>query len=337
MSFQKSDEAGSAACGSSAESEVPAAGITDQFSPDPGEPDREDYLRQLEASVPEVHRFVAQRIANKADAEDIAQQALLQAVAKLATFRSEHFRAWLFTIARRLIIDHYRAQNRVQFVELTEAAQGGTEPCLRTGDDAVHWRCDCRARLGKWVDCITGQLRLEEQVAVLLADAHGHSDKSSAVELGVTLASFKLLLHEARSRLSKVSGGTCVLLSGARTDMADGAPPEPALHADAVTNPKRAGCARPPAPASNSHNATFARRSGGGAASGQCPARGHCSEDPSHNCSAGEKCCLGNGACLSTKCRFGVGCRLGIKCCRQTPKLLALRARLLQALVLNPN
>ena len=46
-----------------------------------------------------------------------------------------------------------------------------------------------------WVVCITRHLRLDAQVAVLLADVHGFSDEDSAAELDMTLPSFKLLLH----------------------------------------------------------------------------------------------------------------------------------------------
>jgi hypothetical protein len=46
----------------------------------------------------------------------------------------------------------------------------------------------------------------------------------------------------------------------------------------------------------------------------------------------GVRCCVRNSGCLSRGCHFGVGCPLGIKCCRQAPKLLDLRSRLLAGL-----
>jgi len=70
---------------------------------------------------------------------------------------------------------------------------------------------------------------------VLLADVHGHSDKSSAAQLDMTVPSFKLLLHGARSRLNKFSGGSCVLLSNSRSASA-GAPPSTPACVDAGAN-----------------------------------------------------------------------------------------------------
>jgi len=96
---------------------------------------RQDYLHRLELTpidAAEVHRFVARRVANHADAADIAQQTLLLACAKLSSCRGENLSAWLFTIARHLIVDHYRAKNRIQFVDVSPAALAETEPALRT-------------------------------------------------------------------------------------------------------------------------------------------------------------------------------------------------------------
>lgn len=168
-------------------------------------------MRRLESSASDLHRFVARRVANPVDAADIAQQTLLLACAKLDTCRGEDILPWLFTIARHQIVDHYRARGRFRFVEADTLAE--TEPALQTRPDVVHSACECRQRLGTWLDCITRRLRLEEQVAVLLADAYGHRDKDSADLLGMSVPSFKLLLHGARARLREIAGGNCALVS----------------------------------------------------------------------------------------------------------------------------
>jgi len=168
------------------------------------------YVPPLELSTThaaEVHRFVARRVANVADAADIAQQTLLLACTKLGDCRGENLSGGLFTIARNLIVDHYRTQNRFQFEEVEALAE--TEPALQTASDAVLLVCERRERLSGWLDCITDQLRLEEQVAVLLADVYGHRDKDSAAVLCMSVPCFKLLLHGARARLHEVADGDC--------------------------------------------------------------------------------------------------------------------------------
>ncbi len=169
------------------------------------------------ADVAEVHRFVARRVSNHADAADIAQQTLLLACAKSETFRGKNFSGWLFTIARHLIVDHYRTQNRFQFLAVEALVE--TEPALWTPRDAVRVVCECRALVSGWLDCLNQRLRLEEQVAVLMADIYGHRDEDSAAVLRMRLPSFKLLLHGARGRLHGVVGGRCTVVK-----TTDGAP-----------------------------------------------------------------------------------------------------------------
>lgn len=167
--------------------------------------------RELSAAdAAKIHRFVSRRVANSADAADIAQQALLRAWAKRRHCRGESFSGWMFTIARHLIVDHYRAKGRFQFVELATVIEG--EPALQTSPDSVRAVCERRERLSCLMGCITRQLRLEEQVAVLLADVYGHRDRDSARLLFMSLPSFKLLLHGARTRLREVAGGDCMLV-----------------------------------------------------------------------------------------------------------------------------
>ena len=182
-------------------------------------------MHRLELYAAEVHRFVERRVANVADAADIAQQTLVQACANLSTFRGDSLRAWLFTIAQNLIVDHYRAQKRFQFVEVERAALAETEPALHTAPGAVRVVCESRERLRCWLDCVTHRLRLEQQIAVLLADIYGYRDRDSAVVLSMSLPCFKLLLHGARARLHEVAGGSCALVS--KTSAAPSQKPPP--------------------------------------------------------------------------------------------------------------
>ncbi len=171
---------------------------------------RQDCGHRLELSAgiaAELHRFVARFVANLADAADIAQQTLLLACAELSTCRGENLSPWLFAIARHLIVDHYRAQNRFRFVEVVAALEEA-EPALQTPADAVLAAGECRERLRSLLDFITRGVCLEHQVAVLLADVYGHRDKHSAAVLRMSVPCFKLLLHGARARLREIVGGS---------------------------------------------------------------------------------------------------------------------------------
>lgn len=186
-------------------------------------------LAALELEVESLRGFVARRVANRADAQDLAQQALLLACARIATFRGQNLRGWLFTIARHLIVDHYRKTGLSRFVEL-EGDAG--DPALHSPGVAAPIVCALRERINCWALCISKRLHLEEQVTVLQADIYGYRDREGAAALGMSEASYKLLLHGARAHLRAHAAGTC-----AGVPMAEPCPCE--------TN---SGAGRPPSP-----------------------------------------------------------------------------------------
>jgi RNA polymerase sigma-70 factor, ECF subfamily len=177
--------------------------------------------KELELQAGVVHRFVAQRVPVHADAQDIAQQALLRAWINLNKYRGGDFRAWVLAIARRLVVDHFRAQRRISELEGTPSLKAESELTLQSGPELIQIVCDCRARLRSWRDCLTRRLPLEEQVAILLADAHGYHDRESVTIMGISLPSFKLLLHRARKHLRAIAGDRCDLLESTRAVGAD--------------------------------------------------------------------------------------------------------------------
>jgi RNA polymerase sigma-70 factor (ECF subfamily) len=185
---------------------------------------RQDDLNRIERVSPDVHRFVSQRVANRADAADLSQEALLIACAKLATFRGDNLNAWLFAIARNLIIDYYRSQGRFTFVTVSPS-EGETEPALQIPRDAVLGECDFRQRLTSWLDCCAESLDLEQQVAVLQSDVYDYRDKDSAAMLRMSVPSFKLLLHGARARLKEI--GRANLLQPRNTSRGGALPSPP--------------------------------------------------------------------------------------------------------------
>lgn len=66
----------------------------------------EEIVKRHEASV---FRFLTSKTANRTDAEDLTQQVFLRAYRKLHLYKSQYrFLPWLYTIARRESIDHYR-------------------------------------------------------------------------------------------------------------------------------------------------------------------------------------------------------------------------------------
>jgi RNA polymerase sigma-70 factor, ECF subfamily len=186
-------------------------------------------LAELKSEVESLQGFVARRVANPADAQDLAQQALLLACARTATFRGENLRGWLFAIARHLIVDHYRKTGRSHFVALDEDAG---DPAWQSSGAAAPVVCALRERIDCWALCISKRLHLEEQVAVLQADIYGYRDREGATALDMSEASYKLLLHGARAHLRAHAAGTCAAVRMSEpcpceTNSGSGRPPSP--------------------------------------------------------------------------------------------------------------
>lgn len=76
--------------------------------------DREAFGKLYEYYLDPLYRFVFFRVGQKREiAEDIVSDVFLKAWQKLESFKKGNFRAWLYMIARNLVIDQYRASAKV--------------------------------------------------------------------------------------------------------------------------------------------------------------------------------------------------------------------------------
>lgn len=63
--------------------------------------------------VDSIYHYLLARVGNEREAEDLTAEVFLQALEGLENYHHRgHFAAWLFTIARRRVADHYRGQPR---------------------------------------------------------------------------------------------------------------------------------------------------------------------------------------------------------------------------------
>jgi RNA polymerase sigma-70 factor (ECF subfamily) len=84
-----------------------------------------------------VYRYVFARIGNVADAEDLTSQVFLAALEALPRYQgSGRFSAWLFSIARRKVADHYRARRAQAPLEaITRLPASGDDPLEQVAAD----------------------------------------------------------------------------------------------------------------------------------------------------------------------------------------------------------
>lgn len=79
-----------------------------------GDPDA--FAQLYNAYVDPIYRFIFFKVSDRETAEDLTSQVFLKAWQGIGKFRQRelYFKGWLYQIARNTVIDHYRAQQKVE-------------------------------------------------------------------------------------------------------------------------------------------------------------------------------------------------------------------------------
>ncbi len=85
--------------------------------------DQEAFAQLYEEHFDRIYRYVALRIGDKVEAEDMTQQVVLSALQSISSFRWKGipFAAWLFRIAHNQVVDYLRKKQRRAAVPLDES------------------------------------------------------------------------------------------------------------------------------------------------------------------------------------------------------------------------
>jgi RNA polymerase sigma-70 factor (ECF subfamily) len=159
--------------------------------------------------------FVARRVSSPADVDDIVQTVFLRLHTGAHGIRSaERIHAWLYTTARRAIVDHYRSRAR----QRESPAGAGTDlEALETrraapADDGVGARQEVAACLAPLVD----RLAPDDRDAIALTEVGGLRLAQAAARSGVSLSAMKSRVQRARRRLRQAVLACCDVALDAR-------------------------------------------------------------------------------------------------------------------------
>ena len=159
-------------------------------------------------------RYIRGMVRNDAEAEDLTQETLLRAYDKLSTLEDpSRLVAWLYRIATNVTHDRFRqASYRHRPVSFEEgAADAGTPALLEIVSDFTP-RLDKLMEQREMSSCVQGyieNLSDSYKAVILLHDVQGLTNPEIAEMLGVSLATVKIRLHRARSRLRAALGEGC--------------------------------------------------------------------------------------------------------------------------------
>ncbi len=163
-------------------------------------------MDHIAAVARDIHEFVSARIPNCEDAADVAQEVLTIACSDADKLARKRNRDALFAIAQKAIADYYLTHDVFEFVRIDAAHPNNQELALQVPPESVVAGFEVGGRITDWLRRCDQALEPAQQVAVLLADIYGYADKESASMLGMSVSSFKLLLHTARYRLRTFRG-----------------------------------------------------------------------------------------------------------------------------------
>jgi RNA polymerase sigma-70 factor (ECF subfamily) len=99
-----------------------------------------------EQHLPGVYRYLSSRVASREEAEDLTAEAFRAAWTSRRGYRGRgSFRAWLFSIVRRTLADHYRRHQPASALE-PDDAERLADTGLSPEDEAVRQEQTQRAR-----------------------------------------------------------------------------------------------------------------------------------------------------------------------------------------------
>lgn len=153
--------------------------------------------------------FIARRVRNQADVDDLVQRVLLQIVKSLDTLRhAERLHAWVYRTARHVIVDYYRAAGSRRELAAGDASD------LEAADaaPAVSFDDDEGAALRELATCLAPMLRQLSPAyrdAIRTVDLEGSTQHDAAERAGVSLSGMKSRVQRGRQQLRAVLEACC--------------------------------------------------------------------------------------------------------------------------------
>jgi RNA polymerase sigma-70 factor (ECF subfamily) len=154
-----------------------------------------------------LHGFVARRIGNPEDAEDIVQDVFVRMQHNIDALSSaDRLDAWAFRIARNAIADHYRSPNRRD-----PTGEGDRRITDGRAIDSVGREPPNDARV-EMAHCIAPMVRGlpdDYRRAIELTELEGMTQAAAAERLGLSIPGAKSRVQRGRARLRAMLLGCC--------------------------------------------------------------------------------------------------------------------------------
>lgn len=158
--------------------------------------DRDAYTRLVQRHLDAVHRYLRIRCGNDSDTADLCQEVFLEVCTKIANFNSRYpFSAWLYTIARHKLVDHFRRHRPSEPYQ--PAIHGDTDTTAPS--ETMEQRENAREAWAR----VFHLLPESQATALWLRVQGGMSMAAIATHLDTTENNIKVMLFRARQKLAR--------------------------------------------------------------------------------------------------------------------------------------
>jgi RNA polymerase sigma-70 factor (ECF subfamily) len=158
------------------------------------QPERNGFEQLMRENERVVFQIAFGVLGNASEAQDVTQDAFVQAYAKLASLREPgRFRAWVCTIGRRMALNRLRGNVRA----LEREALATKQPAREIDVSAVVEEREFVARVRREIDRLPEKLR----AVILLSAVDGLQPTEVAAVLGIPPGTVRSRLHLARKQL----------------------------------------------------------------------------------------------------------------------------------------
>lgn len=182
-------------------------GVKQDLTPDAPDDALRQMDRVIEAALTENHRafrrFLIRRLGDESAAEDVFQSFCLRVVNRGAELRqSESVIAWLYSVLRSVLMDHYRSEAARQRREASYAQEQALLGNDRDDLGLEESFCNCFSGL-------LPALRPDYAEVLRRIDLSGDPREKVAADLGITPTNVRVRLHRARQALRKALDSYC--------------------------------------------------------------------------------------------------------------------------------
>ena len=156
----------------------------------------------VETHIPRLRRFARSFAKSEADADDLAQEALIKLYRSLRGYRFESsFSTWLYRVIKNCFMDAQRsAASRERTAAMVSEGAGQAAETFATAPDVILLRAEERAQLWTAIAGISPEFR----TVLVLSDIEGFAIGEVAAIENLPEGTVKSRLHRGRAQLARL-------------------------------------------------------------------------------------------------------------------------------------